>query len=162
MVDQRSLAQRDDGFRRVSSCEPMVKGSEVTTPAGSKNHPRSSYRSFAANAARMQLHALAYNLGNFLSTLATEPMKDWSLSTLREKLIKIGAKSCQPRPLQRFSDGRGRRPTKRFCGRPHLDRGAALAADRRADMSVDRPMAGRTTRDLSPGEPLMPSHHGIE
>ena len=27
--------------------------------------------SFAANAVRLQLHALAYNLGNFLRTLAT-------------------------------------------------------------------------------------------
>ena len=42
---------------------------------------------------RLQLHALAYNLGNFLRTLATpEAMKDWSLSSLKEKLIKIGAK----------------------------------------------------------------------
>jgi len=31
---------------------------------------------FAANAVRLQLHALAYNLGNFLRTLATpEPIK---------------------------------------------------------------------------------------
>ena len=54
---------------------------------------RLSCRSFAANAVRLQLHALAYNLGNFLRTLATpEPIKDWSLTTLKEKLIKIGAK----------------------------------------------------------------------
>ena len=40
-----------------------------------------------------QLHALAYNVGNFLRTLATpEPIKDWSLTSLKEKLIKIGAK----------------------------------------------------------------------
>jgi hypothetical protein len=39
------------------------------------------------------VHALAYNLGNFLRTLATpEPTKDWSLTSLKEKLIKIGAK----------------------------------------------------------------------
>jgi hypothetical protein len=43
--------------------------------------------------APLQLHALAYNLGNFLRTLATpEPIKDWSLTSLKEKLIKIGAK----------------------------------------------------------------------
>ena len=42
---------------------------------------------------RLQLHALAYNLGNFLRTLATpEPIKDWSLTSLKEKLIKTGAK----------------------------------------------------------------------
>ena len=47
----------------------------------------------AANAVRLQLHALAHNLGNFLRTLATpEPIKDWSLTSLKEKLIKIGAK----------------------------------------------------------------------
>jgi hypothetical protein len=41
----------------------------------------------------MQFEVLAYNLGNFLRILATpEPIKDWSLTSLREKLIKIGAK----------------------------------------------------------------------
>ena len=53
---------------------------------------RLSCRTFA-NAVRLQLHALAYNLGNFLRTLATpEPIKDWSLTSLKDKLIKIGAK----------------------------------------------------------------------
>jgi hypothetical protein len=52
-----------------------------------------SCRPFPTNAVRLQLHALAYNLGNFLRTLATpEPIRDWSLTSLREKLIKIGAK----------------------------------------------------------------------
>ena len=32
---------------------------------------RLSCRSFTANAVRLQLHALAYNLGNFMRTLAT-------------------------------------------------------------------------------------------
>jgi hypothetical protein len=42
---------------------------------------RLSCRAFAANAVRLQLHALAYNLDNFLRTLATpDPNKDWSLS----------------------------------------------------------------------------------
>ena len=48
---------------------------------------------FAANQVRLQLFALAYNLGNFLRRLALPPdVKHWSLTTLREKLIKIGAK----------------------------------------------------------------------
>ena len=52
-----------------------------------------SYRFFTANAVRLQLHELAYNLGNFLRTLATPgPIKDWSLTSLKEKLIKIGVK----------------------------------------------------------------------
>ena len=68
------------------------------TKSASGNHGHSdrdhlSCRTFAANAVRLQLHALAYDLGNFLRTLATpEPIKDWSLSSLKEKLIKIGAK----------------------------------------------------------------------
>ena len=39
------------------------------------------------------LFALAYNLGNFLRRLALpKSVKQWSLCTLRDKLIKIGAK----------------------------------------------------------------------
>ena len=60
---------------------------------GAVKWTRLSCRTFAADAVRLQLHALAYNLGNFLRTLATpEPIKDRSLSSLKEKLIKIGAK----------------------------------------------------------------------
>ena len=60
---------------------------------GSRRNGSLPDKSFTANAVRLQLHALAYNLGNFLRTLATpEPIKDWSLTSLKEKLIKIGAK----------------------------------------------------------------------
>jgi hypothetical protein len=42
---------------------------------------------------RLQLHALAYNLANFLRALALpEEVKHWSLTTLRNRLVKIGAK----------------------------------------------------------------------
>jgi Transposase DDE domain group 1 len=38
------------------------------------------------------LHALAYNLGNFMRTLAMpKAVEPWSLTSLGEKLIKIGA-----------------------------------------------------------------------
>ncbi len=48
---------------------------------------------FVDNQVRLQLFALAYNLGNFLRRLALpRAVKHWSLTTLREKLIKIGAK----------------------------------------------------------------------
>jgi len=54
---------------------------------------RLSCRTFAANAVRLQLHVLAYNLGNFMRTLAMpQAAEPWSLTSLREKLIKIGAK----------------------------------------------------------------------
>src|SRR5512142_65512 len=45
------------------------------------------------HASRLQLFALAYNLANFLRQLALpRPVRTWTLTTLREKLIKIGAK----------------------------------------------------------------------
>ena len=57
------------------------------------NWTRLSCHSFRNNVVRLQLHALAYNLGNFLRTLTLPAaVEHWSLTTLREKLIKIGAK----------------------------------------------------------------------
>jgi hypothetical protein len=54
---------------------------------------RLSCHAFRHNAVRLQLHALAYNLANFMRTLALpEEVEHWSLTTLREKLVKIGAR----------------------------------------------------------------------
>src|SRR2546422_620708 len=54
---------------------------------------RLSCTTFRANAVRLQLHALAYNLANFLRSLALPgEVERWSLTTLREKVVKIGAK----------------------------------------------------------------------
>ncbi len=54
---------------------------------------RLSCRKFRDNAVRLQLHALAYNLANFMRTLALpKEVEYWSLTTLREKLVKISAK----------------------------------------------------------------------
>ena len=54
---------------------------------------RLSCRTFADSAVRLQLHALAYNLGNFLRTLALpDAVQQWSMTTLRDRLIKIGGK----------------------------------------------------------------------
>ncbi len=40
-----------------------------------------------------KLFALAYNLANFLRTLALpDAVAQWSLTTLREKLVKVGAR----------------------------------------------------------------------
>jgi hypothetical protein len=48
---------------------------------------------FRNNEVRLQLHALAYNLANFMRTLALpEAVKHWSLTSLRQKLVKIGAR----------------------------------------------------------------------
>ena len=54
---------------------------------------RLSFRNFKDKQARLQLFALAYNLGNFLRRFLL-PMKvrHWSLRSLLVKLIKTGAK----------------------------------------------------------------------
>lgn len=54
---------------------------------------RLSCRRFRDNEARLQLHALAYNLAVFLANVGLpEPMADWSLTSLRVNLIQIGAR----------------------------------------------------------------------
>ena len=54
---------------------------------------RLSCRTFRNNEVRLQLHALTYNLANFMRTLALpKEVEHWSLTTIREKLVKIGAK----------------------------------------------------------------------
>src|SRR5262245_31084061 len=88
-IDMSRPAERVVAFyNKRGTCEQWVKEGK-----GAIKWTRLSCRTFVANAVRLQLHALAYNLGNFLRTLATpEPIKDWSLTSLKEKLIKIGAK----------------------------------------------------------------------
>ena len=56
------------------------------------NWTRLSCRKFRNNAVRLQLHALAYNLGNFMRTLALPKRGGALVATLRDKLVKIGAK----------------------------------------------------------------------
>ena len=64
---------------------------------GSRGHfalkwTRLSCRRFADNQVRLQLFALAYNLANFAPFGFAETGAHWSLTTLREKLVKMGAK----------------------------------------------------------------------
>src|SRR5438093_10247213 len=69
-------------YNKRGTCEQWIKEGK-----GAIKWTRLSCRTFAANAVRLQLHALAYNLGNFLPTLATpETIKDWSLTGLKDKL----------------------------------------------------------------------------
>src|SRR5262249_5074094 len=59
-------------YNKRGTCEQWIKEGK-----GAIKWTRLSCRTFAANAVRLQLHALAYNLANFLRTLATpEPMSD--------------------------------------------------------------------------------------
>ena len=54
---------------------------------------RLSCRTMAQNEVRLQLHALAYNLGMFLQTAELpDEVATWSLTSLQTRLIKIGAR----------------------------------------------------------------------
>ena len=75
-------------YNQRGTCEQFIKEGK-----GAVKWTRLSCRTFAANAVRLQLHVLAYNLGNFMRTLAMPgTAQPWSLTSLREKLIEIGAK----------------------------------------------------------------------
>jgi Transposase DDE domain group 1 len=87
-----NLARSAEGvvafYNRRGTCEQYIKEGKNAI-----KWTRLSCRTFSANAVRLQLHALAYNIGNFLRTLAMpKTAEPWSLTSLREKLVKIGAK----------------------------------------------------------------------
>ena len=82
-------------------------------------------RTFAANAARLQLHALASALGNFLCNPATPaPISDWSLSSLRRS---------SSRSVPRSSTTAARSPSKwlKSLFRDNFSRHPALIAELR-------------------------------
>ena len=57
------------------------------------NWTRLSCKRFRDNEVRLQLHALAYNLGSFLQRAdLPEEVADWSLTSIQSRLIKIGAR----------------------------------------------------------------------
>jgi hypothetical protein len=126
---------------------------------------RLSCRRFRHNAVRLQLHALAYNLANFMRTLALpKEVEHWSLTTIREKLVKIGAKVVAhgryvtfqmaevavPRDL--FRDilrriDQLRRPVRQW---PERREKRGRAGDRCVRMRQNRPGIGRRTRPVRP------------
>ncbi len=75
-------------YNQRGTAEPWIKEGKYAI-----RWTRLSCTSFDANQVRLQLHVLAYNLGNFLRRIALPgKIKHWSLTTLREKLIKTGAR----------------------------------------------------------------------
>src|SRR5262245_11450308 len=95
------------GFRHEICAETLVNPTFLTlscrndrgtqwvtatmTPWALTSTANSSWSS--TDAARLQLFALAYDLANFLRQLVLPKLiQGWTLTTLREKLVKIGAK----------------------------------------------------------------------
>ena len=75
------------------------------------------------------MHALAYNLGNFMRTAAMpKTAEPWSLTSLREKLIKIGAKVVSHGRYVTFQMAEVAVPRQIVPGNPVADRPAAGAA----------------------------------
>ena len=119
---RQAVSGRLAGYEDVNDAERLRHDPAKRWIAGGKGAikwTRLSCRSFAANAVRLQLHALACNPGNFLRTpAAPEPIKDWSMATLRKKLIKIGAKvACHARYVS-FQMAEVAIPRNLFAGIP--------------------------------------------
>jgi hypothetical protein len=63
-------------YNQLGACERYIKEGKNAI-----KWTRLSCRTFAANAVRLQLHALAYNIGNFMRTLAMpKAAEPWSLT----------------------------------------------------------------------------------
>jgi hypothetical protein len=79
--------------RGCRKCKAKQERSIRQTHVSVASSPGARRRRFRDNQARFQLFAVAYNLANFLRQLVLpRAVQHWTLTTLREKLIKIGAK----------------------------------------------------------------------
>jgi len=75
-------------YNHRGTAEQHIKEGKYAT-----NWTRLSCKRFRDNEVRLQLHALAYNLGSFLQRAnLPEEISDWSLRSIQSRLIKIGAR----------------------------------------------------------------------
>ena len=75
-------------YNKRGTCEQWIKEGKYAL-----NWTKLSCQRFVENEARLKLFIMAYNLGNFLRTLALpEGIKHWSLRSIQLKLIKIGGR----------------------------------------------------------------------
>lgn len=75
-------------YNQRGTAEPYIKEGKMAL-----KWTRLSCRTMAQNEVRLQLHALAYNLGMFLQAAdLPDEIASWSLTSLQTRLIKIGAR----------------------------------------------------------------------
>ena len=107
------------------------------------NWTRLSCHDFVDNEVRLQLFVLAYNLGNFLRQAALpKAVRHWTLTTLREKLIKIGAKVGSRARYVTFQMAEVAVPREVF----------KAILERIGRLRVSAAVAGRPWRRSAPGE----------
>ena len=87
-MGEGSTRSRSHLERGYGTCEQWIKEGKYAL-----EWMRLSCHEFKNNSVRLALFVLAYNLGNFLRRLALpRDMATWSLTSLKEKLVKIGAR----------------------------------------------------------------------
>jgi hypothetical protein len=89
----------EGGLRPGADHRPSPRHRTLTIQEGkyALKWTRPSCRRFKDNQARLQRFALAYNLPIFFRQLALpRSVETWTLTKLRETLIKIGAKVVRP------------------------------------------------------------------
>jgi hypothetical protein len=79
-------------YNERGTCEQWIKEGK-----GAIKWTRLSCRTFAANAVRLQLHALSYNLGNFLRTLATPDTAAATTSTSVRRSVVMHSRATDGR-----------------------------------------------------------------
>jgi len=126
LEEQRSSTERPPWAQSGPNCDPLCPLSTLSggsgeswrvAVAGQRTHrtctDQQPTRGLAAgdlnhahDAAWRMVHALAYSLANFQCTLALpQKVAQWSMSTLRERLVKMGAKIIRRgRSLHRGSE----------------------------------------------------------
>ena len=125
-------------YNQRGTCEQWIKEGK-----GAIKWTRLSCRSFAANAVRLQLHALAYNLGNFMRTLAMpETIGALVADQPAREAHQDRREGGEPWPLRHLPDGRGRGATANVPGYSAAHRGTTAAAAARA--SVRRSLVMRS------------------
>jgi hypothetical protein len=125
-VDELSIYDPRTGRNTQHSVTAMIRQSVYSRPRVGFIVTKLSCRTFKDNQTRLQLFALAYNLANFLRRLALpQDVEHWSLTTLREKLVKIGAKVTRHAKYVTFQLAEVAVPRRLFAA--ILDRIARLA-----------------------------------
>jgi hypothetical protein len=112
------------GEKKRGTAEPWIKEGKKAV-----KWTRLSCHDFVDSLVRLQLSALAHNLGNFLrrSTLS-DRVEHWSLTTLGERLIKIGAKVVRHAQYVDFQMSVGCHAAPPFRNGPSSDRSVMPSA----------------------------------